>query len=93
VRILPEIEMPGHSASWGFGYPELAVPWGEASAGPDADAGHDAALLGTTSSQLDPPNERTFAELIEAVVQELAEISPDEHMHLCALSLCCSLSL
>jgi hypothetical protein len=57
---------PWNCTNFSFGYPELTVPCGDAGGG--ADAGHDATLLGTQSSQLDPSKEGTF-ELLEAMVQ------------------------
>lgn len=74
IRIVPEIDMPGHAASIAVGHPELVVD-----CKPDDSATlYDGSYQ--SSSQLDPSNPATFA-LIERLVEELVEIFPDEYIH------------
>ena len=55
VRVVPELDMPGHSASWGLGEPELVVPCPKRVAIDDMGVEH-----GVDKVALHPLRERTY---------------------------------
>ncbi|MGH9025524.1 MAG: beta-N-acetylhexosaminidase, partial [Acidimicrobiia bacterium] len=71
VRVVPEIDVPGHTTSWLVGYPELAATRGPFSLRRE---------FGISNAALDPANEHVY-ELLDAVVGELAGVFPDEFIH------------
>lgn len=75
IRVLPEIDMPGHAASVAVGRPDVVV----SCAPTDSAPGYDGSCQ--SSSQLDPSNNATF-ELLDALFGELAQIFPDKYLHL-----------
>jgi hexosaminidase len=69
VRIVPELEMPGHSRSLFAGYPELASGPGPYKIEP-----------GGVDAVMDPTREETY-KFIDKLVQEMASLFPDEYLH------------
>ena len=71
IRVVPELDMPGHTATWFVGYPELA-----SAPGPyrieQAWGGHDATI--------DPTKEESYR-FISELMGELATLFPDRHVH------------
>lgn len=67
IRVVIELDMPGHAASWGIGYPEIVAKCPKYSAN-------------VNNIPFDPTNEKTF-EIIEAVVAALVQVVPDSFMH------------
>ena len=76
VRVVPELDMPGHSASWGLGEPELVVPCPKRVAIDDMGVEH-----GVDKVALHPLRERTY-EVVASLLTELAAVFPDEYIHL-----------
>jgi N-acetyl-beta-hexosaminidase len=73
VRVLPEIDMPGHAYSWGQGAPQAIVcsgaqPWEEFCGEPPC-------------GQLDPTLPETYA-LVDAVIKDVADLFADAFIHL-----------
>ena len=72
VRVVPEFEMPGHSAAWLVAYPELAsgtVPTGIRRE------------FGISDSALDPTRDETYA-FIGKFLAEMVGIFPDRYLHI-----------
>jgi hexosaminidase len=73
VRVVVELDVPGHAYSWGLGYPGVTVPC------PDQVRGTD---IGTINSVgLDPTKPETF-DMVEGLIGELASAFPDVYFHL-----------
>lgn len=72
IRIVPELDVPGHAGAILFAHPELA-------AGP-APATLPRAF-GPSRYALDPSLDATWG-LLEAVVDDLVELFPDDYVHL-----------
>jgi len=72
VRVVPEIDMPGHASAIAVAYPELM-----SAPGPYAMERH----WGVLKPVLDPTKEATYA-FAEAMVSELAAIFPDPYLHI-----------
>ncbi len=72
IRVVPEIEMPGHMKSWLLGYPELASGPGPFQLGSDY-AGGDAAL--------NPTDERVY-KFLDGLIGEMAALFPDQYFHI-----------
>lgn len=70
IRVVPEIDMPGHVSSWLAAYPQ----WG-----PRASA--ESRRFGPHEACLDPTNEDVYT-AIGCLFDELADIFPDECLHL-----------
>ncbi|KAF9957999.1 hypothetical protein BGZ70_009345 [Mortierella alpina] len=73
IRILPEFDAPGHTASWGRAYPNITVcldmqPHNKYAAEPPA-------------GQLDPLEPFTYT-LLDGLVKEWASQFPDKHVHI-----------
>ena len=71
IRIVPELEMPGHSTSWYVGYPELA-----SGPGPYQIERH----WGIFNPTLDPTRDEIYA-FLDGLIGEIAAVFPDEYFH------------
>jgi hexosaminidase len=71
IRIVPEIDMPGHVTSWCVGYPDLA-----SAPGPYQIE----RKWGVFDPALDPTRESTYA-FLDGLIEELAALFPDEYFH------------
>ncbi len=72
IRVVPEFEMPGHSAAWLMAYPELSS--GTVPAGIRRE-------FGVSDTALDPTREETYA-FVAAFLKEMTSIFPDEYVHI-----------
>jgi len=66
IRIIPEFDTPGHSTSWGDGYPNLLTSCPSKS---------------WQSRPMDPTIDSTYS-LLETLFSEVATIFPDRQIHL-----------
>lgn len=71
ITLVPEIDVPGHSAAMIEAYPELLG---------DRDAGAERADGGTGASTLDPENPATW-EILSDVLDTVLEIFPSRYIH------------
>ena len=69
VRVVPELDMPGHATSWLTAYPEWGLQPVAASA-----------RFGLHRTHLDPAN-ADWLRAVDTLLGELAEIFPDEFVH------------
>lgn len=76
VRIVPELDMPAHTASWAFGRPDLVVTCPKRVASDNEGLEH-----GANKAALHPLRRETY-ELIGRLLAEMAAIFPDEYVHL-----------
>ena len=72
IRVVPEIDMPGHASAIAVAYPELM-----SAPGPYQMERH----WGVLKPVLDPTKEATYA-FAEATIGELAAIFPDPYLHI-----------
>lgn len=72
IRVVPEIDMPGHASAIAVAYPELM-----SAPGPYDMERH----WGVLKPVLDPSKETTYA-FAEAMIGELAAIFPDPYLHI-----------
>lgn len=72
IRVIPEINIPGHSTSWFIGYPELASSDGPFSL-PET--------FGVKAAAFDPSKEGTY-EFLDTFLAEMAELFPDPYIHI-----------
>ena len=72
IRIVPELDMPGHTTSWLVAYPHLAATDGPFELRTN---------LGIGTVALDPDRESTF-EFIDGLLNELVELFPDAYLHI-----------
>ena len=70
VRVVPEIDTPGHSYSWHVGYPNIVTACPKT-----------VAKGGGGQVALDPSTNETFA-VVEKLLAELGGVFPDEAFHL-----------
>jgi len=72
IRVVPEIDLPGHSTAMLVGYPELAsLP------GPYQIERH----WGIFDPALDPTNDKVY-EFLDKLFAEVAEVFPDPYLHI-----------
>ena len=69
VRVMAEIDTPGHTTSWGVGYPNIIA------------ACPNALAVNPGNGCLDPSVNETF-EVVEALLGEVGAIAPDSFFHL-----------
>lgn len=69
IRVVPELDMPGHTTSWLTAYPE----WGCRPAEPSR-------RFGVHKGCLDPTNPAVHA-AVDTLLGELAEVFPDAYLH------------
>jgi hexosaminidase len=72
VRVVPEFDMPGHSAAWFVGYPALA-----SAPGPYRIERR----WGIFDPAMDPTREETY-KFIDGFIGEMAEVFPDQYFHI-----------
>jgi hexosaminidase len=72
IRIVPEFDMPGHSASWLPGYPTLASGKGP------FDILRN---FGISLAVLDPTRETTYT-FLDSFIGEMAALFPDKYFHI-----------
>ena len=72
IRVVPEIDMPGHCASWLVGYPELASLPGNYSI---------IHTFGVYDPTLDPTRDVTY-EFVDNLIGEMAALFPDPYFHI-----------
>ena len=72
IRVVPELDMPGHCQSWLVGYPELA---------PMGQRWELRSAFGIGRGSLDPTRERTY-EFVTELLAEVCELFPDEYVHI-----------
>lgn len=71
VRVVPELDVPGHTYSWGLGYPNLTVACPTVL---EADIGY------INSVPLDPTNEFTYT-VLNSILTEFSALFPDRYFH------------
>ncbi len=72
IRVVPEFDLPGHSASWFVSHPELA-----SAPGPYSIETH----FGVFGPTFDPTNEATYT-FLDRFLGEMAALFPDPYMHI-----------
>jgi hexosaminidase len=72
IRVIPEFDMPGHGTSWILAYPELS---------PGAHIEKLPVVYGMPTAVLDPTRDSTY-KFINALVEEMGKIFPDEYFHI-----------
>jgi len=72
IRVVPEFEMPGHSAAWLVAYPNLA-----SGTHPDGIRRE----FGISDTAIDPTREATYV-FIDKFLTEMAGIFPDAYIHI-----------
>ena len=70
VRILPEVDVPGHTASWGAGYPNV-IPKGCA----------QKYSANVNNQALNPTKDETFA-LVNSILTDIKQATSTKFMHL-----------
>lgn len=76
IRVVPELDMPAHTASWGLAQPELVVACPRRIADDAEGIEH-----GVNKVSLNPLSEEVYS-LIGSLLAELATIFPDDYLHL-----------
>jgi len=71
IRVVPEFDMPGHTASWFPGYPQLASGPGPFETGGD---------YGMFDPVMDPSREETYR-FLDGFIGEMATLFPDPYFH------------
>lgn len=72
IRVVPEFDMPGHSAAWFVGYPALA-----SASGPYQIERR----WGIFDPAMDPTREETY-KFLDQFIGEMAELFPDQYLHI-----------
>jgi len=71
IRVVPEIDLPGHAKAMLVGYPELAAMPGPYAMGADLD---------TMNATLDPTREEVY-QFLGRLLDEMASLFPDAYFH------------
>jgi hexosaminidase len=72
IRVMPEIEMPGHSTGFFVGYPEIASTPGPFKIDEE---------WGVMDPAMDPTKEQTY-KLLDEFIGEMAKLFPDRYFHI-----------
>ena len=76
VQIIPEIDVPGHAASWGIGYPNITVDC-------PVRVSHDERLVehGLDKIALNPLLDETY-DVVLSLLSEVFSLFPSQYIHL-----------
>jgi hexosaminidase len=73
IRVVPELEVPGHAYSWGFAFPSITA---------DCPAQfHNVDIGWVNSVPLDPSQNLTYS-TVQTLLAEFADLFPDRFVHL-----------
>jgi hexosaminidase len=72
IRVVPEVDMPGHATSWFVGYPELASAPGPYSI---------ERFWGVMDPTINPTKEESYA-FIDTLLAEMCHLFPDDYFHI-----------
>ena len=72
IRVVPELDMPGHATSWFVGYPELASAPGPYSI---------ERFWGVMDPTINPTKEESYA-FIDTLLAEMCRLFPDDYFHI-----------
>ncbi len=72
IRVVPEFDIPGHTAAWVVGYPELGT-----NPGPNEIGRH----WGIYENALDPSREETYT-FLDGFFEEMTALFPDPYFHI-----------
>lgn len=90
IRVVPEVDVPGHATTFAVAYPEIASSPHQyihkKENGLEGDSNkvkqyHIERNTGIFDATLDPTNDKTY-EILFALFEEMAEIFPDEYVHI-----------
>ncbi|XP_065887679.1 beta-hexosaminidase subunit beta-like [Dysidea avara] len=70
IRVIPEFDTPGHTASWGNGQPNLLTPCYKVNT-----------TIVTGHGPINPILESTYT-FLESFYKEISEVFPDQYLHL-----------
>jgi N-acetyl-beta-hexosaminidase len=70
IRVIPELDTPGHTLSWGKGYPDLLTRCYDSHSQPTGELG-----------PINPARRETYA-LLWRLLREVARMFPDAYLHL-----------
>ncbi|CAN7097017.1 beta-hexosaminidase 2 [Brassica rapa] len=79
VRVLPEIDTPGHTGSWGEAYPDI-VTCGNMFWWPAGKSWDERLASEPGTGQLNPLNPKTY-EVVKNVIQDVAKLFPEPFFH------------
>jgi hexosaminidase len=71
IRVVPEFDMPGHTASWFPGYPELTIGQGPFEI---------MRKFGVSDDVIDPTREYAYT-FLDSLIGEMAPLFPDKYFH------------
>eukprot|EP00043_Microstomoeca_roanoka_P017928 m.188833 g.188833 ORF g.188833 m.188833 type:complete len:1127 (-) comp16734_c1_seq1:3793-7173(-) len=71
IRVVPEIDVPGHAYSWGFAYPDIIV---------DCPPIHSTDIGSINVIPLDPTKPLTY-QVLQDIIQATTELFPDAMLH------------
>lgn len=80
VRVIPEIDMPGHTGSWGLAYPEIVACLDEFWLAPSGVWSERFAAEPGGVGQLNPLRPQTYT-VVQNVINEVAELFSDDFYH------------
>jgi hexosaminidase len=72
IRVVPEFDVPGHTAAWLTAYPELAAALGPF---------HIERAWGAFDYCMDPTKDKVYS-FLDAFIGEMAALFPDEYFHI-----------
>eukprot|EP00252_Welwitschia_mirabilis_P006389 TRINITY_DN17264_c0_g1_i1.p1 TRINITY_DN17264_c0_g1~~TRINITY_DN17264_c0_g1_i1.p1 ORF type:complete len:589 (-),score=40.87 TRINITY_DN17264_c0_g1_i1:259-2025(-) len=79
VRVIPEIDTPGHTASWAEAYPDIVTCAGEFWYDP-SEPSEDRLAAEPGAGQLNPLNPSTY-KVVNNVLKEVTETFPEQMFH------------
>ncbi|WZZ83977.1 hypothetical protein YC2023_104549 [Brassica napus] len=79
VRVLPEIDTPGHTGSWGEAYPDI-VTCGNMFWWPAGKSWDERLASEPGTGQLNPLNPKTY-EVVKNVIQDVSKLFPEPFFH------------
>lgn len=80
VRVMPEIDMPGHTGSWGEAYPEIMTCANKFWLPNGADDWGSRLAAEPGTGQLNPLNPKTY-EVVSNVIRDVASLFPEQFYH------------
>ncbi|EFJ14804.1 hypothetical protein SELMODRAFT_423424 [Selaginella moellendorffii] len=80
VRVVPEIDAPGHTASWGAAYPEMLTCLGKMWWDPNTQNWSKRMASEPGAGQLNPLHPKTY-QVLKHIIEEVTALFPDSFYH------------